>query len=233
MTGTLYAVGVGPGDPELMTLKAARIIRECQVIAIPHDDPIQCTAYQIAMGAVPEMKEKPVICVKMPMTKDPDILEQAHKDGTEILIRKLEKGYDVALLTLGDTTVYASSMYLVQRLEKQGYETKLISGIPSFCAAAAELGISLGEQAEEILFCPEATEFGGAGSFWCESDHEIGKAYPKVVEQLRENQLPAYMAENCTMENQKLYHGAEHFPEKAGYYTLMIVKDSLKEDGDR
>ena len=56
MTGTLYAVGVGPGDPELMTLKAARIIRECQVIAIPHDDPIQCTAYQIAMGAVPEMK---------------------------------------------------------------------------------------------------------------------------------------------------------------------------------
>ena len=61
MTGTLYAVGVGPGDPELMTLKAARIIRECQVIAIPHDDPIQCTAYQIARGAVPEMKEKPVI----------------------------------------------------------------------------------------------------------------------------------------------------------------------------
>ena len=120
MTGTLYAVGVGPGDPELMTLKAARIIRECQVIAIPHDDPIQCTAYQIAMRAVPEMKEKPVICVKMPMTKDPDILEQAHKDGTEILIRELEKGYDVALLTLGDTTVYASSMYLVQRLEKQG-----------------------------------------------------------------------------------------------------------------
>ena len=47
------------------------------------------------------------------MTNDPDILEQAHKDGTEILIRELGKGYDVALLTLGDTTVYTSSMYLV------------------------------------------------------------------------------------------------------------------------
>ena len=234
MTGTLYAVGVGPGDPELMTLKAARIIRECQVIAIPHDDPIQCTAYQIAMGAVPEMKEKPVICVKMPMTKDPDILEQAHKYGTETLIRELEKGYDVALLTLGDTTVYASSMYLVQRLEKQGYETKLISGIPSFCAAAAELGISLGEQAEEIHILPGSYGIQAALALsGVKVIMKSGKAYPKVVEQLRENQLPAYMAENCTMENQKLYHGAEHFPEKAGYYTLMIVKDSLKEDGDR
>ena len=185
MTGTLYAVGIGPGDPELMTLKAARIIRECQVIAIPHDDPIQCTAYQIAMGAVPEMKEKPVICVKMPMTKDPDILEQAHKDGTEILIRELEKGYDVALLTLGDTTVYASSMYLVQRVEKQGYETKLISGIPSFCAAAAELGISLGEQAEEIHILPGSYGIQAALALsGVKVIMKSGKAYPKVVEQV-------------------------------------------------
>ncbi len=201
MTGTLYAVGVGPGDPELMTLKAARIIRECQVIAIPHDDPIQCTAYQIAMRAVPEMKEKPVICVKMPMTKDPDILEQAHKDGTEILIRELEKGYDVALLTLGDTTVYASSMYLVQRLEKQGYETKLISGIPSFCAAAAELGISLGEQAEEIHILPGSYGIQAALALsGVKVIMKSGKAYPKVVEQLRENQLPG-------LYGRKLYHG--------------------------
>lgn len=233
MTGTLYAVGVGPGDPELMTLKAARIIRECQVIAIPHLDPAQCTAYQIAMGAVPEAKEKSVVCVDMPMTKDPEILEQAHRQGAETLIRELEQGHDVALLTLGDTTVYASSMYLVKRVEKQGYETKLISGIPSFCAAA-ELGISLGEQAEEIHILPgsygiqEALALPGVKVIM-----KSGKAYPKVVEQLLENQLPAYMAENCTMENQKLYHGAEHFPDKAGYYTLMIVKDSPKEDGDK
>ena len=234
MTGTLYAIGVGPGDPEMMTLKAVRIIRECPVIAIPQENPAKCTAYQIATGAVPEMREKPVVCVNMPMTKAPEILEQAHKHGAETLIRELEQGHDVALLTLGDSTVYATSMYLVQRVEKQGFKTKLISGIPSFCAAAAELGISLGEQAEEIHILPgsygiqEALALPGVKVIM-----KSGKVYPKIVEQLREDQLPAYMAENCTMENQKLYHGAEHFPEKAGYYTLMIVKDSPKEDGDR
>lgn len=171
------------------------------MIAIPHDDPIQCTAYQIAMGAVPEMKEKPVICVKMPMTKDPDILEQAHKDGTEILIRELEKGYDVALLTLGDTTVYASSMYLVQRLEKQGYETKLISGIPSFCAAAAELGISLGEQAEEIHILPGSYGIQAALALsGVKVIMKSGKAYPKVVEQLQGKSFSG-------LYGGKLYHG--------------------------
>ena len=92
----------------------------------------------------------------------------------------------------------------------------------------------MGEQAEEIHILPGSYGIQAALALsGVKVIMKSGKAYPKVVEQLRENHFPAYMAENCTMENQKLYHGAEHFPEKAGYYTLMIVKDSLKEDGDR
>ena len=66
--GILYCIGVGPGEPELMTLKAARMIKECQVAAIPHVDRAQCVAYQIAVQAVPELEEKELLCLDMPMT---------------------------------------------------------------------------------------------------------------------------------------------------------------------
>lgn len=231
MTGILYAVGVGPGDPELMTLKAVKILKKCPVVAIPHADRKRCTAYQIAVQAVPEAKEKPVVCVEMPMTKEPDILKKAHEDGAKCLIMELEKGNDVALLTLGDATVYASSMYLVKQVQDSGYQTEIINGVPSFCAAAAQLGISLGEQSEAIHIFP--------GSYGVETGLELsgvkvimksGKAYPQMVKNIRERGLSAAMAENCSMKEQKLYKSAEEFPEHAGYYTLMIVRDSKKEE---
>ena len=68
--GKLYGVSVGPGDPELMTLKAVRIIREADVIALPHSDKNRCTAYNIAVKAIPEMESKEFLMIPMPMTKD-------------------------------------------------------------------------------------------------------------------------------------------------------------------
>ena len=62
MQGMIYGIGVGPGDPELMTLKAARLLREADAIAIPGKEKETCTAYQIALGAVPEIEEKEIIC---------------------------------------------------------------------------------------------------------------------------------------------------------------------------
>ena len=74
MRGKIYGIGVGPGDPELMTLKAVRLIREADVIAIPGKDRESCTAYQIASGAVPEIKDKEIIPVVFPMTKNETVL---------------------------------------------------------------------------------------------------------------------------------------------------------------
>lgn len=68
--GRLYGIGVGPGDPELMTLKAVRYIKESDVIAVPGDNPRETVAYKIAEGAYPELGEKKVIGVDMPMIKD-------------------------------------------------------------------------------------------------------------------------------------------------------------------
>ncbi len=75
--GTLYGIGVGPGDPELLTLKAARLLRDCDLIAIPQKKE-RCFALRIALGALPELAKKPVLEVVFPMTRDRAARERAH-----------------------------------------------------------------------------------------------------------------------------------------------------------
>ena len=102
MSGCLYSVGVGPGDPELMTLKAVKIIRNCQVLVLPAESKEKCVAYQIVRRAIPEIEDKTTVCLVMPMTKDKDRLEKSHREGTQKVAEVLDAGKDAAFLTLGD-----------------------------------------------------------------------------------------------------------------------------------
>ena len=95
MTGTIYGIGVGPGDPELMTLKACRLIREADVAAIPGKDRESCTAYQIAVKAVPELREKEILPVVFPMTKDEAVLLKSHESGARAIADCLDAGKNV------------------------------------------------------------------------------------------------------------------------------------------
>lgn len=81
MTGILFGTGIGPGDPELMTLKAVRLIRENDTIAVPGEKPEESIAYQIAVQAVPELAEKELVAIPMPMTKNAKELEENHRRG--------------------------------------------------------------------------------------------------------------------------------------------------------
>ena len=154
MQGKIYGIGVGPGDPELMTLKAVRLIREADVIAIPGKEKETCTAYQIALGAVPEIDEKEIIPVVFPMTKNETVLKESHETAVKSLSALMDQGKTIAFLILGDVTVYSTYGYVHKKLLDLGYESVLVNGVPSFCAAAAKLGISLGEKAESIHILP-------------------------------------------------------------------------------
>ena len=92
MKGKAYGVGVGPGDPELMTLKAVRLIKENDVIMVPGKDPKESVAYKIAVQAVPELECKDVIAVDFPMLKDRDKLRESHKKGAEVMESYLDQG---------------------------------------------------------------------------------------------------------------------------------------------
>ena len=99
MSGILYGVGVGPGDPELMTLKAVRLIRENQVIAVPGEEAEASVAYKIAVQAVPELAEKKLIPVSMPMTHDKEELRNNHQKAADQLEQYLIQGKNVVFLT--------------------------------------------------------------------------------------------------------------------------------------
>ncbi|MDE6960869.1 MAG: precorrin-2 C(20)-methyltransferase, partial [Lachnospiraceae bacterium] len=101
MTGILYGVGVGPGDPELMTLKAARLIRETEVIALPGTAAEETVAYQIAVQAVPELSKKTLVPVAMPMTHDKEEMRRNHDKAADLLEIYLAKEENVVFLTLG------------------------------------------------------------------------------------------------------------------------------------
>lgn len=139
MKGKLFGLGVGPGDPELLTIKALRIIKESDVIAVPGNDIKGSVAYQIVKGVYEELDNKNLIPVAMPMTKDPKVLEENHKKAADNVERYLKEGKQVAFLTLGDPTVYSTYLYVHKRILERGYEAEIVSGITSFCAVAAEI----------------------------------------------------------------------------------------------
>lgn len=224
--GTLYGVGVGPGDPELMTLKAVRVIREADVIALPAKTK-ECVAYRIAKGTVTEIDDKEFLYLHMPMTKDQEVLRECHDRGTEALIKVLREGKDVAFLTLGDVTIYSTYLYLHKRVRKAGFQAELVNGIPSFCAAAARVGIGLVETKEELHVIPatygteEALLLPGTKILM-----KSGKAMGQVKQELLKAECPVYMVENCGMENERVFRSAEEIDEQAGYYSLLIVKEA-------
>ena len=117
MTGKLYGVGVGPGDPELITLKALRLTKEADILAFPGEKPIESVAYRIMKGAYPEIDSKQMISLPMPMIKDREELKRVHDEGAKIIAKWLEKGKNVVFLTLGDPTVYSTYIYVHKRVE--------------------------------------------------------------------------------------------------------------------
>lgn len=231
MMGKLIGVGVGPGDPELMTLKAVKIIRNCQVLVLPAESKEKCVAYQIVRQAIPEIEDKTTVCLVMPMTKDKDRLEKSHREGTQKVAEVLDAGKDAAFLTLGDPTVYATSMYIHQRIAGMGYRTSIVSGVPSFCAAAAKLGVSLGEKQEQIHIIPASYDVEAAIQLpGTKILMKAGKKMPVVRQCVKEHHGWAAMVENCGMAEEHLWINAEDMPEHPGYYTLVIVKDRKDEE---
>ena len=226
MKGILYGIGVGPGDPELMTLKAVRMIKENEIIAVPGADVKETVAYRIAVQAVPELADKTLLPIYMPMTHDKDELKKNHINGAHTLEEYLDKGENIVFLTLGDPCVYSTFSYLQHIVEADGYKTALVSGITSFCAAAARLNISLSEWNEQLHIVPAVHRLDNTLS---ESGNYIlmksGKKMNQVKEILAQSNRDILMVENCGMPDEHIYNSVDEIPDDAGYYSLIIAKE--------
>ena len=253
MSGIFTGVGTGPGDPELMTLKAVQVIRACSVIALPVSDPAlekpvyeaagrrkeeqgnaagpdtgrylaKCVAWQIAAGAVPEIGEKDRIWLPMPMIKDKEKLKAIHDRDAEALAELLDAGKDVAFLTLGDPTVYSTCMYVHKRLKRMGYETRIVPGIPSFCAAAARMDVPLAENRQEIHILPASYDI--ENSLELPGTKVLMKAGRKMsdVKRLLDETLPVRVEGN-------IQYGINSLSD--GYLIYLINNNGVKKFTDK
>lgn len=227
--GTLYGVGVGPGDPELMTIKAVRLIRECDMVAIPASGRETNVAYEIAKNAVSEIERKALLELPMPMVRDESKLKDSHDQAAEIVIKELEKGKNIVFLTLGDPTIYSTYIYVHSRVAEKGYNTEIIPGIPSFCAVAARLNEGLTEASEALHIIPasyegieEALSLKGTKVLM-----KSGKSIGKVKELLKsmKEQPTVKMVERCGMQGERVFSQLEDLDEDASYFSILVVKD--------
>ena len=229
MSGKLYGVGVGPGDPKLMTYLAVETIKNCSVIAVPADGKEHAISYKIANGIVKDMDQKECLGLSSPMTKEPEILKENYEKATQAIIQKLDEGKDVAYLTLGDPTIYSTYIYIQRIVKERGYDAEIINGIPSFCAVAAKLGDSLADRSEQLHIIPSSYDIEDALKL--PGNKILMKAASKlsdVKKVLKEQGMDAQMIENCGMEEEKIYYSVEEMPEKAAYYTTVLVKEKQK-----
>lgn len=226
--GRLYGLGVGPGDPELMTLKAVRLVRECDVIAIPASGRETNVAFEIGRGAVPEIEAKELLEVSMPMIREESKLRESHDKAAEAVIAELKKGKDVAFLTLGDPSIYSTYIYIHNRVAARGYETEIVPGIPSFCAVSARLNEGLTEASEALHVIPasydgieEALSLKGTRVLM-KSGKSIGKV--KAILSQMEPQPEVKMVERCGMQGERVFRRLADLDEDAGYFSILVVK---------
>lgn len=188
----LVCVGCGPGDPELLTVKAVKAIQDAEIIACP-------TAKEgkpsIALSVVESLIDKTrpeIVNLVFPMVKDKDTLESTWEKNTKILAQKVLEGKKVVYLTVGDPYLYSTWIYLHRELQTKYPEIKIsvIPGIVSMFTFASKVGISLAEGAETMAVIPSCYDLSRVKETAKNCDTMIflkdGRYFDQVIKLLKE-----------------------------------------------
>lgn len=223
--GIFYSVGIGPGDPMLMTLKAVSTIELSDIIAVPKSGADQNIALKIAKDYI---SSKTIIECDMPMTRDTNLLKCCHDNAVAAISALLEQGKIVSFLTLGDPTVYSTAMYVHKGLTERGYRTEIVSGVPSFCAAAASLNTTLCEGGQPLHIIPAS--YKDTDSLLDLDGNKVlmksGKSILDVRDRIKQNNLTGMMVECATMENERVYKSLDEIEAGASYFSVVLLKSN-------
>lgn len=224
--GTLYGVSVGPGDPELLTLKAYKTLVSCAVIAAPRTKSENGLALNIVSQII-DLKEKQIIPLDFLMSSDQPLLTQVHREQAQKLCDPLDNGLDVAMLNLGDATLYGTFTYINDIMKEWGYETQIIPGVTSFCAVAAALNTSLVEMKKPLHIIPashvdleEALSLDGSKVLM-----KSGSRLSEMKRCIQEYGLSASLVANCGQKDERIFAEIHDASDEEGYFVTILVKD--------
>lgn len=232
MIGTLYGLGVGPGDPELITVKAFRTLKESAVVAYPKSRKGSKSYAQRIIDVYVNPNEKEMLGLIFPMTKDQAVLDLEWSNTVEIVWEKLAEGKDVAFVTEGDPLIYSTFIHMM-KLMKQRYPQapiKTIPGISSINGAASRLGVALADGDEKIAIVPATDNYEEMKKVIVEHDCvvfiKIAKVIKPMLALLTELGLKnnASVVTKVTSEEEVIWDINELANVDLEYLSLMVVR---------
>ena len=193
----LVGIGVGPGDVDLLTVKAVRAIQNADIIMCPASNESRPSiAFTIVSPIIDKSKNQEIIKLIFPMTKDKDILKASWKKNAKIMAETVLTGKNVVYLTVGDPFLYSTWIYMHKDL-KENYpdmNINVIPGIVSMFTFAAKVGVSVAEGAEKVAIIPSCYDLSSVKEIAKHSESMIflkdGRYFDKVIEVLKESGFP-------------------------------------------
>jgi len=237
--GTLYGIGVGPGDPELITVKGARLLANCRHIFVPKArTKADSLAYAIARGYLDSAAV--VHELLFPMTPEREELARRWGEAAGEVVAVLEQGEDACFLTLGDPLLYSTYIYLLREVQARlsGVDIVTVPGVAAFSAAAALTGFPVGEAKEPVRIIPTADDLQAVRLALRERGTvvlmKIGRRLPAILKLLEEAGLTedsvlvshAGLAEQRVVTDLRSLRGAEG---DAGYLSVILCRPGGRE----
>jgi precorrin-2/cobalt-factor-2 C20-methyltransferase len=225
--GKLLGIGVGPGNHELLTIKAFNTLKEVKVICAPNSAVSKPSlALSIVQPVLEDRKDNyDVLEPLFPMIEDKNALNSYWNDAVLLIIQKLNKGLDVAFITLGDPTVYSTFSYIQSRIADHGFIVEIIPGITSFTGCAATAGISLAEKDEIMVIVPKVDKrlekiLEYADTFVIMKTSRHSEVLEKIINKDK-REKDVISIRNCSMDDEMVIKG--FFKDKK-YLSTTIVK---------
>ncbi len=229
----IYAVGVGPGDPELLTRKAERILRQTPVVCAPSAVEGDSSYALSIVESLLDRSRQEIIVLVFPMRKDQEGLDGFWEEAAEKVACQVREGKDVAFITIGDPFLYSTFLYLYRILRDRypDIPVEVVPGVSSVTTAAVAAGIPLAAAAERVAILPATFEDDKLRRTLLDFDTvvlmKVNRVFDRVYALLEELGLTrngAFVSRAGTADEKVIYDLASLVGEKLDYLSLLIVK---------
>ena len=228
--GTFYGIGVGPGDPELLTVKAINALKKIDVLIAPKTEK---KADSVALSiAQPHLKPSiKIIYQTFPMVRDFAEETEVFEANKEEILRELRGGLNVGFATLGDPMFYSTYIYIFKLLRRCGVKIVTIPGVPAFLAIAAQIGRPLAYGNDILTIIPATAELSAIKNSLDRADStvlmKVYKNFPEVVDALKAHDMidEAILVSRCGLDDEKIIKDiAAHKDEPLNYLSTILTR---------